>query len=105
MLTHIHMLVYTWWCWHICKGEVVRVETDQLGEEKEFQGTRLCPLRPVMLRIGFMTGLRLRGVTGRRVITVQCSTMVTWCDEGSVGGPGTAVRPVMPKPSQCGFGP
>ena len=20
MLTHIHMVVYTWWCWHICKG-------------------------------------------------------------------------------------
>jgi hypothetical protein len=34
MLTHIHMVVYTWWCWHICKGEVVEVELDQLGEEK-----------------------------------------------------------------------
>jgi hypothetical protein len=34
MLTHIHMVVYTWWCWHICKGEVVGVELDQLGEEK-----------------------------------------------------------------------
>ena len=22
MLTHIHMMVYTWWCWHIYK-EVV----------------------------------------------------------------------------------
>ena len=33
MLTHIHMVVYTWWCWHICKGEVVGVELDQLGEE------------------------------------------------------------------------
>jgi hypothetical protein len=21
MLTHIHLVVYTWWCWHICKGE------------------------------------------------------------------------------------
>jgi hypothetical protein len=20
MLTHMHMVVYTWWCWHICKG-------------------------------------------------------------------------------------
>ena len=35
MLTHIHMVVYTWWYWHICKGEVVGVEMDQLGEEKE----------------------------------------------------------------------
>ena len=29
------MMVYTWWCWHICKGEVVGVALDQLGEEKE----------------------------------------------------------------------
>jgi hypothetical protein len=29
------MVVYTWWCWHICKGEVVGVETDQLDEETE----------------------------------------------------------------------
>jgi len=27
MLTHLHMVVYTWWCWHICKGGgVARVE-------------------------------------------------------------------------------
>ena len=38
MLTHMHMVVYTWWCWHICKGEVVRVETDQLGEEMGVKG-------------------------------------------------------------------
>ena len=35
ILTHIHMVVYTWWCWHICKGDVVGVEIDQLGDEKE----------------------------------------------------------------------
>ena len=35
MLTHKHMVVYTWWCWHIYKGEDVRVETDQLDEETE----------------------------------------------------------------------
>jgi hypothetical protein len=23
MLAHMHMLVYTWWCWHICKEEGV----------------------------------------------------------------------------------
>jgi hypothetical protein len=34
MLTHLHLIVYTWWCWHICKGEVVGVELDQLREEK-----------------------------------------------------------------------
>ena len=35
MLTHIHMVVYTLWCQHICKGEVVGVELGQLGEEKK----------------------------------------------------------------------
>jgi hypothetical protein len=34
MQTHMHMVVYTWWCCHIYKGEVVGVELDQLGEEK-----------------------------------------------------------------------
>ena len=33
MLTHIHMVVYTWWCWHIYKGEEVGVDVDQLGKE------------------------------------------------------------------------
>ena len=32
MLTHIHIVVYTWWCWHIYKGEVVGVDVDQLWE-------------------------------------------------------------------------
>jgi hypothetical protein len=35
ILTHIHMVVYTWWCWHIYEGEVFGVEVDQLGEETE----------------------------------------------------------------------
>ena len=29
------MVLYTWWCWHICKGEEDGVEMDQLDEEKE----------------------------------------------------------------------
>ena len=33
MLTHIHMVVYTWWCWHIYKGDGVEVDVDQLGDE------------------------------------------------------------------------
>ena len=33
MLTHIHMVVYTWWGWHIYKGDGVGVDVDQLGEE------------------------------------------------------------------------
>jgi hypothetical protein len=35
MLTHVHVVVYTWWCWHIYEGEVFRVEVDQLSKEKE----------------------------------------------------------------------
>ena len=35
MLTHIHMMVYTWWCWHIYKGDEVGVDVDQLGDEME----------------------------------------------------------------------
>ena len=35
MLTHMHMVVYTWWCWNICKGEGVEVDFVQLGEERE----------------------------------------------------------------------
>ena len=40
MLTHLHLVVYIWWSWHIYKGEVVGVELDQLGEERGF----LCTL-------------------------------------------------------------
>jgi hypothetical protein len=28
--THVHMIDYTWWCWHISKGE-------EVGEEKELK--------------------------------------------------------------------
>ena len=31
----MHLVVYTWWCWHICKGEGVEVDFDQLGKERE----------------------------------------------------------------------
>ena len=35
MLTQIHMMVYTWWCWHIYKGKEVGVDVDQLSDETE----------------------------------------------------------------------
>ena len=51
MLTHMHKMMNTWWCWHICNEEVVGVETDQVGEEKEKKsasfgcsGVRSCNL-------------------------------------------------------------
>ena len=53
MLTHIHMVVYTWWCWHIYKRDKVGVDVDQLGEGTE-------------ARVWNSTG----GVSARRVRTV-----------------------------------
>ena len=38
MLTHIHMVVYTWWCWHIykgggvCRGNEVRSENELVAK-------------------------------------------------------------------------
>ena len=40
MLTHIQMMVYTWWCWHIYKGDEVGVDEDQLGDEMEARRVR-----------------------------------------------------------------
>ena len=37
-LIHIHMVMYTWWYWHIYKGEEVGFDVDQLGEETEVKG-------------------------------------------------------------------
>ena len=46
MLIDMHMVLYTWWCWHICKGEGVGVDVDQLGEERKafqcFPDTRMA---------------------------------------------------------------
>ena len=50
-LTHIHMVVYTWWCWHICKGEEVGVDVDQLGEGTEARVR--TPPAPYIEKIGF----------------------------------------------------
>ena len=35
ILTNMHMVVYNWWCWHICKGIGVGVDVDQLEEERK----------------------------------------------------------------------
>ena len=35
MLTDMHMMVFNWWCWHICKGKSVGVDVDQLEEERK----------------------------------------------------------------------
>ena len=59
MLTYLHKLLYTWWCWHICKGKEVGVDVDQLGEEKEeFQGIGLCLGRDQTLHPTFGEAVR-----------------------------------------------
>ena len=40
MLTHIHMMVYMWWCWHIYRGDEVGVDVDKLGNETEVRKVR-----------------------------------------------------------------
>ena len=34
MLIDMHMVLYTWWCSHICKEKGVGVDVDQLGKEE-----------------------------------------------------------------------
>ena len=34
------MMVYTWWCWHIYKGDEVGVDVDQLGDKTEARRVR-----------------------------------------------------------------
>ena len=46
------MVVYTWWGWHIYKGDEVGVDVDQLGEKMEVTGSdrtlvSVGPVRPV----------------------------------------------------------
>ena len=38
MLTHMHMVLFTWCFWHICKGEGVGVDVDQLGKQEMLFG-------------------------------------------------------------------
>ena len=40
MLTHIHIAVYTWWCWHISKGDEVGVDMDELSDGTEARKVR-----------------------------------------------------------------
>jgi hypothetical protein len=74
-LTHMHMVVYTWWCWHICKDfeRKIKVETpspsgraysagfDEETEVKQVVGSDQtlasgAPARPVSLVRGVREG-------------------------------------------------
>ena len=51
MLTHMHMVLFTWYCWHICKGEGVGVDVDQLGEARKV--FRYSPETRLALRVEY----------------------------------------------------
>jgi len=36
MLTHLHMVVYTWWCWHICKEKVLELILINLEKREKY---------------------------------------------------------------------
>ena len=39
ILTHLHMMVYTWGRWHICKGKEVREVLGKLELKKRSDGS------------------------------------------------------------------
>ena len=44
MLTHMHLVLFTWCCWHICKRERVGVDVYQLGEARKAVGVDVYQL-------------------------------------------------------------
>ena len=97
MLTRIHMVVYTWWCWHIFKGEEVGVDVDQLSEgtkarvqnstsgasTRRVRTVRRCHRRPIQKRQGLIewTGCWSRG---DRMLGSYVRSMVTDSVQASV---------------------
>ena len=51
MLTHMHLVLFTWSCWHICKGECVGVDVDQLREA--LKAFRCTPETRLALRVKY----------------------------------------------------
>ena len=50
MLTHMHMVLLTWCCWHICKGEGVRV--DERHKSRTYTDSGLIEANPVSPVLG-----------------------------------------------------
>ena len=64
MLTHMHMMLFTWWCWHICKGEGVGVDVDQLVGKRN-DGRTVCRYNSFLSReIAVLFGLEGRTADG-----------------------------------------
>ena len=51
MLTHMNMVLFTWCCWHICEGEGVGVDVDQLWEARKI--FRCSPETRLSLRVEY----------------------------------------------------
>ena len=49
MLTHMHMVLFTWCCWHICKGEGLGVDVDQLVRKRN-DGRTVCQYNSFLSR-------------------------------------------------------
>ena len=65
-LTHIHMVVYTWWCWHICKGE-------EVGDEKEL----VALVAELPDKSGIWRGTQRPDASGRHTGHVRCESANT----------------------------
>ena len=100
MLTHIHMVVYTWWCWHIYKGDEVGVDVDQLDDETEarrvrnstggvsarrVRTVRQCHQRPVQKRQGFTEWTGCWPQLDRRVRSMEAVKMMASVFDRTLG--------------------
>ena len=50
------MVVYTWWCWHIYKGDKVGVDVDQLGDGMEARKVQTPPTECLPVEYGQSDG-------------------------------------------------
>ena len=88
------MVVYTWWCWHIYKGDEVGVDVDQLGKEKGSKLHRwsvradspMVPPAPYTEKIGFHR-------VHQMLVTQSPNARVLCLVSGSSEGAGVGLRP------------
>ena len=100
MLTHIHMVVYIWWCWHIYKGDEVGVDVNQLGDEIEarrvsnstdgvsahrVRTVRWCHQRTIQKRQGFIECTRRWPQLDRCVQSVEAVKMLASVFDRTLG--------------------
>ena len=85
MLTHMHMVVYTWWCWHFCKGagvlkkssrEVVSLAwAERLDDRRSGLGARTVRMSLIFLTrdvLGLWWDLRVKGGRSSHGVRTVC---------------------------------